>query len=76
MMIFPSFGRSCEESSCSTVFVTTVKQLKETENVYIIRCLLLKHRLTFLLVFLYLTRLKARQTLSRLTKFEDDRVKI
>ena len=34
----------------------------------LIRCLLLKHWLIFLLVFLYLTRLKARQILSRLLK--------
>ena len=40
----------------------------EFDNKYIIRCLLLKYRLIFLLVFLYLTRLKARQILSRLVK--------
>ena len=33
---------------------------------YTIRCLLLKYQLVFLLVFLCLTRLKARQILSRL----------
>ena len=38
------------------------------DNKYIIRCLLLKYRLIFLLVFLYLTSLKARQILSRLVK--------
>ena len=40
----------------------------EFDNKYIIRCLLLKYRLIFLLVFLYLTRLKAHQILSRLVK--------
>ena len=40
----------------------------EFDNKYIIRCLLLKYWLIFLLVFLYLTRLKARQILSRLVK--------
>ena len=38
------------------------------DNKYIIRCLLLKYRLLFLLLFMYLTRLKARQILSRLIK--------
>ena len=40
----------------------------ELDNKYIIKCLLLKYWLIFLLVFLYLTRLKARQILSRLVK--------
>ena len=40
----------------------------EFDNKYIIRCLLLKYWLIFLLVFLYLTRLKACQILSRLVK--------
>ena len=40
----------------------------EFDNKYIIRCLLLKYWLIFLLVFLYLTRLKARQIHSRLVK--------
>ena len=40
----------------------------EFDNKYIIRCLLLKYRLIFLLVFLNLTRLEARQILSRLVK--------
>ena len=40
----------------------------EFDNKYIIRCFLLKYRLIFLLVFLYLTHLKARQILSRPVK--------
>ena len=40
----------------------------EFDNKYVIRCLLMKYWLIFLLVFLYLTRLKARQILSRLVK--------
>ena len=41
---------------------------RELKNDNSLRCLLLKHRLIFLLVFLYLTRLKAHQILSRLVK--------
>ena len=51
----------------SKIFTPGVKFF-EFDNKYIIRCLLLKYRLIFLLVFLYLTRLKARQILSRLVK--------
>ena len=51
----------------SKIFTPRVKFF-EFDNKYIIRCLLLKYRLIFLLVFLYLTRLKARQILSRLVK--------
>ena len=51
----------------SKIFTPGVKFF-EFDNKYIIRCLLLKYRLIFLLVFLYLTRLKARQILSRLIK--------
>ena len=49
------------------IFTPEVKFF-EFDNKYIIRCLLLKYRLIFLLVFLYLTLLKARQILSRLVK--------
>ena len=51
----------------SKIFTPGVKFF-EFDNKYIIRCLLLKYRLIFLLVFLYLTRLKVRQILSRLVK--------
>ena len=51
----------------SKIFTPGVKFF-EFDNKYIIRCLLLKYWLIFLLVFLYLTRLKARQILSRLVK--------
>ena len=51
----------------SKIFTPGVKFF-EFDNKYIIRCLLLKYRLIFLLVFLYFTRLKARQILSRLVK--------
>ena len=51
----------------SKIFTPGVKFF-EFDNKYIIRCLLLKYRLIFLLVFLYLTRLKAHQILSRLVK--------
>ena len=42
----------------------------EFDNKYIIRCFLLKYRMIFLLVFLYLTHLKARQILSRLVEYQ------
>ena len=48
--------------------VTPGVKVFEFDNKYIIRCLLLKYWLIFLLVFLYLTHLEARQILSRLVK--------
>ena len=53
-------------SLISTPFLPPYLQILWFDDKYIIRCLLLKHRLIFLLVFLYLTRIKARQILSRL----------
>ena len=39
---------------------TSVVKIFEFHNKYIVRCLLLKYQLTFLLVLLYLTRLKVK----------------
>ena len=63
------FGKSwCFLSDLNSKIFTPGVKFFEFDNKYIIRCLLLKYRLIFLLVFLYLTRLKARQILSRLVK--------